>query len=347
MSADISNRIIIAPLDWGLGHATRCIPVIYDMLGKNLDVLIAGEGGVVDLLRSEFPGLAFLPLKGYRVQLPGRNRTGWYFLTNLPRLAWRVWAEHRWLKQVIEEYDIQMVISDNRYGLWSNKVKSVLITHQLNIIAPPGLKFAEPLLRRISRFFIGKFTECWIPDKENEPSLAGELCHGHGIPANAEYIGFLSRFERERVTDGSKRGYDVVALLSGPEPQRSVFEELLLSQLKTSRHRSLLLRGVPGSTAGTVTMGNLTVMSHMKANELYVVLKNSRFVVCRGGYSTLMDLAYTGNKVICVPTPGQTEQEYLAARGARANMLVCAAQQSFSLDECLAQAETTSGISRF
>lgn len=356
----MNYKILVAPLDWGLGHATRCIPVIRALLEQKCSVVLAGEGPSLQLLKEEFPELPSVVLKGYRIRLPKGSLLALYFMMRLPSLVSRVIHEHQQLKSIIREQDINMVISDNRYGLWNRTVHSVLITHQLNIIPPPALRFTAPVLRAMTRFFASRFDECWVPDNPEEPSLSGELSHGHSLPANLSYIGYLSRFDinAQNPTTESQpsplpailaQPFDVVVLVSGPEPQRSSFEALMISRFYESAYRTLIVRGLPGmeNSADPIKHnGNITMVEHLDAASLYGVMKQGCVVVCRGGYSTLMDLAYTGNKVICIPTPGQTEQEYLARRGAAANMMVYETGDNFNADHSVIRAALTRGIER-
>jgi len=161
-------RVLVAPLDWGLGHATRCIPVIKKLILQGNEVLIASDGKIEKLLKKEFPQLTFVFLQGYRVRYFSFLPMTFSMLLQLPKIAWRIFKEHRDLKKIIQHYRIDMVISDNRYGLWNKKINSVFITHQLMIKSPRALKFLEPLMYRINKIFISKYDECRIPDDEKK-----------------------------------------------------------------------------------------------------------------------------------------------------------------------------------
>lgn len=305
-------RILVCPLDWGLGHATRCIPVIRALAGAGAVPVIASDGRQLTLLRTEFPDAEYVELPGYGVRYSVKVPAALFLLLSVPRLLHAVIREHRKLKKLVRELNIDAVISDNRYGLWHRRIPSALITHQLNIIPPPFLRVFAPFLREATRFFIRRFDECWVPDFAGTPNLSGKLSHGSGIPANTRYIGLLSRFSGMSTGNGTAKEYDILALVSGPEPQRSIFENLLKEQFPLQGKRCLLLSGTPENQEIRTIKPGLDAAGHLPAGQLEALLGNGPLVIARSGYSTLMDLAFTGNKAILVPTPGQTEQEYLA-----------------------------------
>ena len=227
-TANSNARVLVAPLDWGLGHATRCIPIIYELLRFGFEVQIAAEGKTKKLLENEFPGLVFLPLKGYKVRY-SKNKSLLFFslFIQLPKLLWRIYYEHKWLKKIVKESDICMVISDNRLGMYSSTIPCIYITHQLKI--KTRSQFTDQLVQKIHYFFINKYSACWVPDNKTENNLAGDLSHPEYLPkTQVKYLGPLSRLEK----DTSDKKYDYLVLISGPEPQRTIFEDLMLEELK-------------------------------------------------------------------------------------------------------------------
>lgn len=347
-------KVLVCPLDWGLGHATRCIPIIRELISQGAEVCFAGDGHALSLLKEEFPNITCYYLRGYRITFSAHISPGLKLILRLPSLIGRLMVEYIRLKKLVRDHNFNVVISDNRYGLWNKKCYTVFITHQLNIIPPPMLIFTAPLLRRLTRTFVQKYDECWIPDEPGNENISGRLSHNFPIPSNVKYIGLLSRFDQSNtagseacrmvIPEALSHNFDLVALLSGPEPLRSQLEVLLKQQLAISSLKSLLIRGVTGTSASPLVTGNLTIIDHLQSNLLESILRKGPVIICRGGYSTLMDLAFTGNRVICIPTPGQTEQEYLANKGNKENMLVYAHQNGFSLDECVMRVNQTTGI---
>ena len=331
-------KLLIAPLDWGLGHATRTIPLIKCLLTEGCEIVIGAEGQIGQLLRNEFPKLTFLPLKGYNVVYTKQKK--WLPLKlflQTPGIILSVYKEHQWLKKVVKKYSIDAVISDNRFGLYHSSIRSVYITHQLSI--KTGNKFSEKIATSIHHWFIKKYKQCWVPDFEGENNIAGRLSHSGERPDNITYIGGLSRFEKKQ---GIEIKYDLLILLSGPEPQRNILENLLLLQLKQFSGKVLLVRGQPAEIENSFKQNNTTdkiqIKNHLNAEELNLVIQQAEIVICRAGYTTVMDLIKLQKKAILVPTAGQTEQEYLADYLKKQNLFYSVAQDKFLLTTVLEKA---------
>lgn len=311
MQKGIRQKILFAPLDWGLGHATRCVQLIDDMLDEGHEVILCGSGGAADFLKRRYPALLFLDSPGYSIYYPRKGSMILSMIRQSPKVLYRIYQEHRWLKKIIRQHRIDKVISDNRYGMWSKEAESIFITHQINIQCPAGWKFLQPLLQKFVRYFISKYDECWIPDDPGETNLSGALSHGRSLPANTSYIGTLSRFSPLMEYEGGS-AYDICVLLSGPEPHRSDLEKKVIRQLLPLSLRVIIVRGKPGEQKVIRLRKGFHLVPHLEDDMLVSALENSDLVICRSGYSTIMDLMSIGISTILVPTPGQTEQEYLA-----------------------------------
>lgn len=329
-------RILLAPLDWGLGHATRCIPLIRLLLQKGCTLFIAGEGKVEHLLRTEFPQLHYLQLDGYRVTYaksgPGLVAA---MLQQLPRLLKSIKKEQQWLQQAVEQHKIDAVISDNRYGLYHARVPSVIITHQLQVQTPLG-NAGNALLQRFIYKYINRFSACWVPDAAAPPGLAGALSHPAKMPRTpVTYLGPLSRFT------AGKEGLQhyILVLLSGPEPQRTLLEHKLLQQVKDYGQPVLFVRGLPGTVGVPQVPYHVNIVNHLPANAAQKALQGASFVIARTGYSTVMELMALRKKSILIPTPGQTEQQYLAKHLMQHNKALCLPQARFELDKALLLAQ--------
>lgn len=323
-----SKRVLIAPLDWGLGHATRCIPVIYELLSLNMDVVIAAGGATKKLLENEFPKLEFVYLRGYNVKYSNKR---WLLpvtlLLQAPAIFIRIFQENRWLKKAIHMHRIDAVISDNRFGLYHATTPCVYITHQLTI--KTGNRFTEWLAKKIHYYFINKYAACWVPDNAQGPALAGELSHPKILPqTQVSYLGPLSRFEK--ITADKK--YNCTVLISGPEPQRSIFENIMLQQAKNFTGKILLVRGLPeNKNIPPAENSNITIVNHLSAAALNTAIQQSDYIICRSGYTSIMDLVLLQQKALLVATPAQTEQEYLAAYLQQQHIFPCMEQQNFNL----------------
>jgi predicted glycosyltransferase len=307
-------KVLVCPLDWGIGHATRCVPVIRKFIETGDEVIIAADGRPYEFLKKEFPACRFIRLPGVRVTYPKNRGFLFQILWLSPVLLRSYFREKSALKKLIRLEDPAIIISDNRYGLWTRKRYSIFITHQLKIILPSSVSFLSGLFNRIIRHQVKNFDECWIPDFELHNGLAGHLSHPLTLPGNAHYIGTLSRFSPPagQHTISVPCDFDIMVSLSGPEPQRTIFEEIVFDQLLNSGLSGIIVRGLTESAEEWKLTEKITVFSHLETEMMKEVIQRSHIVICRSGYSSLMDLVTLGKNAILVPTPGQTEQEYLA-----------------------------------
>ena len=340
-------HILISPLDWGLGHASRCIQVIQELLKAGHKVTIAGYGRSLILLQKEFPNLDSVDLKGFS---PSYSKTGkmvLHLFLLLPRFIGTIFREHYDLKSLLKLYDFDGIISDNRYGLWNKQVKSILITHQVMVKTPGWLKFAEYPIYLISRLMISRFDECWIPDYEQSPGLSGDLSHKYPLPKNAKFIGPLSRFNSPEASSEKKAGErKIVVVISGPEPQRSIFEDLVSRQLLELNQPGTILSGKPESGNQSTFKDKLAILSHLPTPEMSELISTSTLVICRSGYSSIMDLHVLGSKALFVPTPGQTEQIYLAELHQQSGEVMWSKQETLNLKADIEEALKYPGFNK-
>jgi len=328
--------ILIAPLDWGLGHATRCIPIVSYLITVGCEVIIAAEGHQEAILKMEFGNLKFVKLQGYRLRF-GKNSLSTIIkiIGQIPGVWMRIRYENRWLDEFLRHVRVDAIVSDNRYGLFSSKIPSVIITHQLNIKTPFS-GWIDNFTRYLNYRLINKFSECWVPDYPGRENLAGELSHPKRMPAiPVHYLGALSRISKTP----SQNKNNLLILLSGPEPQRSILENILLQQLKAYSHSAILVRGLPGETNLPATNNkHLQIHNHLSSNLLNQVMNDSRFIISRSGYSTVMDMMRLAKQCIFIPTPGQSEQEYLANYLSQKKLCVSYSQNNFCLQKALQEA---------
>ncbi len=305
------QHILIAPLNWGLGHATRCVPIIEKLISQGHYIVVAADGYSLQFLKKEFPELDFIKFPSFSVQYSGDRFLAGKLLLNLPRILFGIWKEHRKLQEIIGQLRISHVISDNRFGLWTRLVPCTYITHQLMVKMPKRLEFFEPLAWLIHRFFINRYTECWIPDETKNGGLSGDLAHKYPLPKQAKFIGCQSRFLRVKEAF-LRESFDIVVVISGPEPQRTIFENDWIAKLKGEDKKVLIIRGLPEEKIVKEEIENITLVSHIPTPEFKAHLLSANKIICRSGYSSIMDLHILNRKATLIPTPGQTEQEYLA-----------------------------------
>ncbi len=335
-NANAKPTVLVVPLDWGLGHATRCIPIIKSFLSAGCEVIIAAERGQCTLLEMEFPNLNFVNLRGYRLNYSSSTRlTGLKIGLQIPKILMAINIEQRWLKAFAKQKHLDVIVSDNRYGLHLKGIYSIFITHQLAIRTPFG-HLINKLIRKINYAFINRFNKCWVPDTVSSINLAGELSHPSTIPsAPVQYVGILSRIKKIKE---SKIKNSILILISGPEPQRTIFENLLVLQLKQNNIPAIFVRGLPATTELPDSIPNVVFLNHLSSPDLEQVVNESEIIISRSGYSTIMEMLPLGKKCIFIPTPGQTEQEYLAAYLSKKNWVCTAHQDSFSLPALIKKA---------
>ena len=322
-------KILVAPLNWGLGHASRCVPLIHRLLDEGHEVVIGGDGMSFTLLRKHFPKLRYVYLAPLDLHYSRSENQTWAMLKAIPQLLlWRN-KDRLMLKAILQEEHFDQVISDNRPGLYNKQVECIYITHQLQIRLTKTWQWAEAMASRIHARMYTRFNKVWIPDYEDiNHSLAGELSHPSNLRLSRkmtafQYIGPLSRFHSPITHKPSPINYEVVAVLSGLEPQRTLLEQELIERYSGKEERVLIVQGLVNHPNTRIKRGNLTIVPSMADAELVPALLNARHIIARSGYSTIMDLEALGllsvgnNKPLpvhieLIPTPGQPEQEYLA-----------------------------------
>jgi hypothetical protein len=311
------RRALVCALDWGLGHATRTTPLVRSLQDRRSEVVLASNGRAAAFWRSEFPDLELRELPDYGVRYAPGPWLVPTLLASFPRLLGAIRAERGLVRRWAGEFDL--VVSDNRYGCAIPGVRSVLLTHQLRLAAPRRLSWMEPFGERLMARLCRPFGEVWIPDRPSGRILSGRLGHPSRPDRfpTLQYVGPLSRLSAVDPDPAWSGPWDVVAVASGPEPSRTSFEDALRHALVQRPGRHLLVRGRPDQISAPLADGTgLVEVPHLSGGALRAALQGAGTIVSRGGYSTVMDLdalGLLGERCVFVPTPGQTEQESLAA----------------------------------
>jgi uncharacterized protein (TIGR00661 family) len=336
------KRVLVTPLDWGLGHATRCIPIIRQLLQFKCEVMVAGSGDSLLLLKAEFPSLRFFSIPGYAPVYPEKGSMVLKMILQLPKFISTIRQEHTIVEALIRKEEIDLIISDNRYGCWSSQIPCVFITHQSNILMPKRFGWLQGAVRQINEKYMRKFTRCWIPDFPDARSLAGDLILFGKIHSaiRVDYIGPLSRFT---ASSQPVKKYNVAAIFSGPEPQRTLLENKVVGQLKTSGLKFFIVRGM---LSASDSLSIEYSADFLTSQDLQQVIESSELIIARSGYSTIMDLAALGKKAILIPTPGQTEQEYLAQKLLERGWIFSVRQEEFNLLTAVENARKLPGLSQ-
>ncbi len=306
------DTILFCPLNWGLGHATRIVPLINKSISEGHNVIIGANGVALSFLQQEFPKIECVRLKGFNVSYWTKPFFVVGLLLQMPLFYFSILIEHLGIKRLVKQKNITKIISDNRYGLRSSSTKNIIITHQLFIKLPKAFRVFEPFTHYITRKLLQKFHECWVPDyAEQERSLSGELSHGKPVWDNVKYIGPLSRFQDFKEESTAKSYPDVLIIISGPEPQRSYFEKEMEKRFSGTEKEVLMVCGKP-QISQEIFDDNTKKVNHLSTQELFQHLTNCKQIISRSGYSTIMDLHVLNRTAEIIPTPGQSEQEYLA-----------------------------------
>ncbi len=333
------KTILVAPLFWGLGHAARCIPIIKALLSHNYNVLLGSDGAALLFLRKEFPSLSFVELPSYNIVYPNNgNYFKWKMFLNLPVIQKAILSEKKIVKELVSEAKVDGIISDNRLGVRNSKVPSIFITHQLNVLTGTTTFLSSKIHQKI----INKFDQCWVPDIDSEENISGKLGRLKKLQGSIQYIGPLSRFQKKNLPIKN----DILALISGPEPQRTFFENKLMEAFKLSEKSIVLVQGVVEEVQTKHTIGKIRVVNFMLTTELEKTINESEVVVSRSGYTTILDLTSLDKKAFFIPTPGQYEQIYLAKRLKNLGIVPSCKQENFNVKQ-LDEIKNYSGLEGF
>ena len=339
-------KILVAPLNWGLGHASRCVPLVQRFLDEGHEVILGGNGESLTLLRKHFPTLRYVYLAPLQLRYSAGKRQVWAMIKAMPRIIRWAIQDHAMLQAILKEEPLDLIVSDNRFGLYINpksqitnhQSQSIYLTHQLHIMLPKGWKWAETIASRIHARIYTRFNKVWVPDfADPSQSLAGELSHPSKNlqfkiqNSKFEYIGPLSRFTnlKSEITNLKSEPYEVVALLSGLEPHRTMLEKEILTRFAGKEEKVLIIQGLMHRPNTRFKRGNITIVPYLPDRELAAALLSCQHIIARSGYSTIMDLEALGLltakskknnfpfsilhfQLELIPTPGQPEQEYLA-----------------------------------
>ncbi len=332
--ANSSRHILYTVLNWGLGHATRSIPIISRLLIGGHRVTLAGEGASGWLLRERFPELDYVEVKGIDIRYSTGIPAAFSVVLQAGHMHTAIKREKQAFQKIAQHIGANAIISDNRYGAYCDGIPSVMICHQLSPAPPAGLQFLQPIVDAIHARYLKPFTQLWIPDVEESPGMSGKLSHRSSYFRSLQprFIGPISRLAD--VTEKTcERNYDILAILSGPEPARSQLEALLTRHILAypGELTTLMVCGTPDAAVKMDCSQRLHKVAHLTPEELKFHLVNSRYIICRSGYSSLMDLAAVHRSALCIPTPGQTEQEYLAQLHSSDHRLVSQEQRNLDL----------------
>ena len=317
-----SGVILVAPLNWGLGHATRCIPIIRKLKKHGFEVVIASDKEALNLLKQEFPDLPSEPLPAYNITYTKDSKWfKWKLLLQIPNIAKVMRLERKVTESLVKKYGITGIISDNRFGVRHPNLPSVFVTHQIQVLSG----WSTPITSWLHQRIIKRFDQCWVPDYEGQNTLSGELSNDPDFKFPTAYIGPISRMKKEAL----KPTIDILILLSGPEPQRGILEKIMREKFKNFPQKVVMVCGVIQEKPQEEIVDGIQIFNFLTSQALERLINQSKVVISRSGYTTVMDLAKTKTPAFFIPTPGQYEQEYLAKRLSQNSIAPYCQQSSF------------------
>jgi len=298
----LPKTVLYGVLNWGLGHATRSIPIIRFLLSQNVNVVIASDGSAAAFLKKEFPELPHESLPAYDVRYIFES-VEFSLMIQLPGVLKAIKGESKAAKELVKKYNADLIISDSRFGFRHDDIQSIVVAHQLQLISSKIMFRTAGNIG--NRKLLNRFNSCWVPDFADSV-LSGKLSQKK-LTVPITFIGPLSRFEKKEVP----QDIDLLVVLSGPEPRRSEFSIAIKNVIKNI---NLKIVGVEGVVEGDVQSktDKHTWYNYMTSDQLNEFLNRAKLVLCRAGYSSIMDLAALEKRAILIPTKGQSEQEYLA-----------------------------------
>ena len=299
--------------------------------------MVACNSSQRSFIEETFGDIDIIHLDGYNVTYSGWNRLAQAgLLTQLPRIRKTIVTEHTWLRNLCDNRQIDGIISDNRYGLYHDAIPSVIMTHQLMVRSGMG-RVADLAVQTIHYQYLNRFRETWVVDAPGATNLGGALSHPARLPERTKYIGLLSQFEEASGGATNTADGPLLILLSGPEPQRTVLSEILWQQLLRYDGQAVFVAGSNDAPRPGVIPPNISYHNRLTRKELAPLMQAARVVICRSGYSTIMDLVALHKTAILLPTPGQTEQEYLGRYLHDQALFFCSRQDGFNLHNALTE----------
>lgn len=298
------QRILYSCNDWGLGHVSRSVGIIRQLLKQKNTLYFAGTSLQQEIICSYFPLVNRINMSGYDFQFKGSNNWNREIIRNAFKLFFSIKKENKTLHKLCKTLQIQCIISDHRYGFFHTKIPSFFVTHQVNL----PLKGVQKLVQRWHLKQLKKFTAIWVVD-DSTSSYAGKLSDSKNLSLNIFPIGIQSRFISKN-TSNQIEPY-ILAVISGPFPYSLKLFEEILEYAKTTK--TLVKCIVPTHlNLPKIPSKNILFYSTNNWKEIDELYHDCIGVISRSGYSTLMDVETLQKKACLIPTPGQPEQLYLS-----------------------------------
>ncbi|HIP37589.1 MAG TPA: hypothetical protein EYG85_12130 [Crocinitomix sp.] len=296
----LKNKVILfSALDWGFGHTTRCVSLIQHLLAHSNQIIFAGNTTQIAFIKKEFPLVKTEFIKGYNIRLSSKKSTYVQILNQLFKIYNAIKKEQKWVENFITKHSVNVIISDNRYGFRNPAIKSIFMGHQLNIYVPNFRKFVNKKLSK----YVNRFDKCWIVD-DKQHHLAGDLSNPMYLTIPFEYIGLLNRFKPKQ----QNLTYDYLVIVSGAEPENTIFLKEVELLFKITNQNIAIV----STTTSDNNIKNATYFYYPTTKELDQLISQSKIVISKAGYTTLMEMVALNKLCYLIPTKGQYEQQYLS-----------------------------------
>jgi len=336
------GKVFYAVLDMGLGHATRSLPIIREFVNRKWEIWIGSTGRSLAFLKKELPGVTFVETPGYGISYSHGKFLLPKLISQIPKLFYRIRKERRICNKTVEKFSPDLIISDHCYGMYHPQVPSYFLSHQIYFALQRNLQMFSHLVSRFNFAYHRHYRQILIPDvpKDGGGLLSGELSRLPDSNPKYKLIGILSSMKRQ----GVSQEFDLLVSISGPEPQRSIFEKIVMEQVHKLPGKKIVVLGKSEENKVLVDQKDLKVYTHLPRGEMETYFNGAALIITRPGYSTLMELVELGKKALLVPTPGQTEQQYLASLMLGKKWFYSIDQNRINLSKDIEIAKTFSGL---
>ena len=335
------KHVLVSPLSWGLGHATRDLPIIRHFLARSHHVTVAATGRALALLQHEVPQCDFVEIKDYPTPYSASRFFVPKFLAMAPVMLAAIERETVLFRRLLAKQKFDLILSDNRFRIRSDDTPSFCIAHQLRFMTPPKLRFFEFLTEFFNWLYLRPFDRIIVPDAADDTqNLSGRMSHQMRWLKGDKvyYSGVVARMD-------VPEDVDLFISISGPEPQRTELERIVLEHVgQVKLDRIVITLGKPEVKEVRKINDHITVYGYLDRAGQQEMMNRARLVVCRSGYTTVMELAELGKKALMIPTPGQTEQEYLGRYYAERGFYHSVSQYALDLPRDIEQARAMTGV---
>ena len=337
------KRVYYAVLNMGLGHAARSLPIIQEFKRRNWEILVGTNGRALRFLQKELPSVDFIETPNYQIEYSKKSFLTAKLSIQIPRILKRIHKEHLLCEEVVSKFSPDLIFSDHCYGAYHKNICSIFLSHQIYFATPYWLRIFDFIPAQFNFVHHKNFSNLLIPDISNQNGgfISGQLSR---LPSNKEgynYVGILSSFVRK---DHFNEDIDVLISISGPEPQRTIFEKIILKQVENIDGKVVVLLGKSEQVTSEKLSKNLEIYSHLPRSEMEDLFNRTKLIVSRPGYTTFMELAELGKKALFIPTPGQTEQLYLARRALEKKWFFSVGQNEINLVHDIEIAKSYPGL---